>query len=477
MYDRMPTLSRDQMTKIHDASMDILSSVGVAFNDEESLAIFKKNGFKVNGKTVLFSENDVTAALESAPAHFSLTARNPAKCLNVGMDDFVFVPGYGAPFLIAADGRQRNATMEDYNNFCKLVQTSKYIDMNGFMMVEPSDIPPETAHLDMILSNILYCDKPFMGSPVSRTGAKDCLEMAAILWGGKNKIKDKPVTVSLINSLSPLQFSEEMAGSLIETARYGQACVVASLAMAGASGPITLAGILALQNAEILAGLTLAQIIKPGLPIIYGSTSSSMDMRTGGLSIGGPALSMVVSCTAQMARFYNLPSRGGGSLTDANFPDAQAGAQSAIALITAARNGINFILHACGILSAFIAMSYEKFIIDEELCGMIKKLIQPIELSDESIDIDAIKEVGIGGNYLTQPKTYELCRTEFFLQELMTVQDFDSWRKAGGKHIDQRASEILKERLAVYEKPGIDPAIELELLEFVSRRKSEMSRR
>jgi len=202
-----------------------------------------------------------------------------------------------------------------------------------------------------------------------------------------------------------------------------------------------------------------------------------MDMRTGGLSIGGPALSMVVSCTAQMARFYNLPSRGGGSLTDANYPDAQAGAQSAIALITAARNGINFILHACGILAAFVAMSYEKFIIDEELCGMVKKLMQPIEISDESIDIDSIKEVGIGGNYLTQPKTYELCRTEFFLPELMKVQDFDSWCQAGGKHIDQRASEILKERLAVYEKPGIDPAIELELAEYVSRRKSEMNRR
>ncbi|MGD9286676.1 MAG: trimethylamine methyltransferase family protein [Desulfobacterales bacterium] len=473
MYDRMPTLNRDQLTKIHDASMEILSSVGVVFNEAESLEIFKSRGFKVDGKTVFFSENDVASALESAPANFRLTARNPAKCLNVGMDDFVFVPGYGAPFLIEVDGRQRNATMADYNNFCKLVQSSKYIDMNGFMLVEPSDVPPQTAHLDMILSNILYCDKPFMGSPVSRTGAKDSLDMAAILWGGKNKIEDTPVTVSLINSLSPLQFSEEMAGSLIEMARCGQPCVIASLAMAGASGPITLAGILALQNAEILAGLTLAQTIKPGLPIIYGSTSAPMDMRTGGLSIGSPELSRVVSCTAQMARFYKLPSRAGGSLTDANFPDAQAGSQSAITLMTAARNGINFILHACGILSAFVAMSYEKFIIDEELCGMVRRLIQPIEISDESIDTDGIKAVGIGGNYLTQPKTYELCRTEFFLPKLMTVQDFDSWRKAGGNHVDQRASEIFKERLAEYERPAIDPAIESELADFVARRKNQ----
>ena len=472
MYDRMPTLTEAQMTKIHDAAMNILSSVGVAFNEEESLDIFKKNGFKVDGKTVFFSENKVRGALESAPQRFTLAARNQANSVELGDDDFAFVPGYGAPFIITSDGQKRDATMEDYDNFCKLVQTSKYIDMNGFMMVEPSDIPPETAHLDMLLSSIVLCDKPFMGSPISKEGARDAIEMAGLVWGGKDKIKDTPVTVSLINSLSPLQFSEEMAGSLIELARYGQASVLASLAMAGASGPVELAGVLAMQNAEILAGLTLAQLVRPGVPIIYGSTSSPMDMRTGGLSIGAPELSMLVSCTAQMARFYSLPSRSGGGLTDANFPDAQAGIESAMALITAARNGINFILHACGILGAYVAMSYEKFIIDEELCGMVKKLIEPIEISDETIDLPTIEEVGIGGNYLTQPKTFELCRTAFFLPELMTVQDYDGWQSAGGKRADERASDLLNKRLANYEKPDIDPSIESELSEYVTRRKA-----
>ncbi|MBW2438523.1 MAG: trimethylamine methyltransferase family protein [Deltaproteobacteria bacterium] len=472
MYDRMPTLTKAQMMKIHNAAMHILSSVGVAFNEEESIDIFKKNGFKVDGKTVFFSEKEVRGALESAPQRFTLAARNPANSVQLGGDDFAFAPGYGAPFIISSEGQKRNATMEDYDNFCKLVQTSKYIDMNGFMMVEPSDIPPQTAHLDMLLSSIILCDKPFMGSPVSKEGARDTIEMAGLVWGGKDKIKDTPVTLSLINPLSPLQFTEEMAGSLIELARYGQACVLASLAMAGAFGPVEIAGVLAMQNAEILAGLTLAQLVRPGVPIIYGSSSSPMDMRTGGLSIGAPELSMIVSCTAQMARFYHLPSRSGGGLTDANFPDAQAGIQSAMALITAARNGINFILHACGILGAYVAMSYEKFIIDEELCGMVKKLIESIEISDATIDLATIEEVGIGGNYLTQPKTFELCRTAFFLPELMTVQDFDGWQSAGGKRADERASGLLNKRLANYEKPDIDPAMESELSKYVTRRKS-----
>jgi len=471
MYDRMQTFSNEHLTRIHETSMSLLAHVGVAFNEREALEIFKKNGLKIDGKTVFFTEKDVQKALGSAPPAFMVAARNPERSVSIGHDDFVYAPGYGAPFVVQPNGEQREATMEDYDNFCKLIQTSKYLDMNGFMMVEPSDVPPETAHLDMLLSSIVLCDKAFLGSPVSKAGAKDCIEMASIVWGGKDKIEENPVTVSLINSLSPLQFAEEMAGSLIELARAGQACVVASLIMAGSSGPVTLAGVLALQNAEILAGLTLAQLVRPGAPVIYGSTSAPTDMRTGGLSIGAPEVAMVISATAQMARFYNLPCRSGGSLTDANFPDAQAGGESAINLLTAARNGVNFILHACGILGSYISMSFEKFIIDEEVCGMVRKIVQPIEVTDNSIDIDMIRQVGIGGEYLTHPKTYDLCRTEFFFPDLMNRQSYMVWHDGGAKRADEQASEVVTHRLAAYQKPDIDPGTEKDLRAFVSRRR------
>ena len=264
-----------------------------------------------------------------------------------------------------------------------------------------------------------------------------------------------------------------MVGSLIELARHGQACIIASLIMAGASGPVTLGGVATLQNAEILAGITLAQMVREGAPVIYGSTSSAMDMKTGALSIGAPALAKNINITAQMARFYKLPSRSGGGLTDALFPDGQAGVESALALATAARSGINFILHSCGILGSYIAMSFEKFLLDEELCGMLRQMLKPLDFSDESIDVEMIKKVGIGGQYLTNPKTFKLCRTEFFLPDLMSRSNYDAWSVAGKKKIHEVADDKLSKRLATYEKPDIDPTMEKELTEYVNRRKNE----
>jgi trimethylamine--corrinoid protein Co-methyltransferase len=472
MYDRMQTFTPEELTKIHDVSMQLLQNTGVAFNEPEALDIFKRHDFRVDGKTVFFTENQIRKALESAPSSFTVTARNPEKSVGVGRDNFVMVPGYGAPFVALADGSQREATMADYDNFCKLVQTSKHVDMNGFMMVEPSDVPSETAHLDMVFSSIVLCDKPFMGSPVSRQGARDCVEMAALVWGGLEALQaEGPMTVSLINSLSPLQFSEEMAGSLIELSRANQACIVASLMMAGSSGPVKLGALLALQNAELLAGITLAQLVRPGAPVIYGSTSSAMDMKSGALAIGCPELSMIVSATAQIARFYDLPSRSGGGLTDALVVDAQAGAESILALSTAVRNGVNFILHSAGILGSYIAMSFEKFLLDEEMCGMLRKLVAPIEVTDEALDIDTMQSIGIGGQYLTHPKTFQLCRTEFYLTELMNRANLHGWQAAGARRLDAVASDSLSRRLAAYEKPDIDAGIEDALSAYVSKRK------
>lgn len=466
-------LTDQELNRLHDASMEILRDVGVSFKDREAVEIFKSHGARVDGDVVFLKESHVRKALDTAPSRFTITARDPKKSLTVGGENLVLAPGYGAPFVVTPSGKQRKATLEDYNNFCKLVQTSRYLDSNGFLMVEPSDLPSDTAHLDMLMSSIVLCDKPFMGSPLSRQAAIDALEMAGIVWGGKDRIRDKPVMISVVGPISPLRYSPEMAGALIEFSKCGQPLIVTTLVMAGSSGPVTLAGVLALQNAEILAAITLTQLVNPGAPVVYGSTSSLIDMKRGTLSIGAPELSMLVSATAQTARFYGLPSRSGGGLTDSHFPDIQAGIESTLALTTAARSGINFVLHSCGILGAYIAMSYEKFFADEELCGMVRKLLRPIEITDETIDVETIKAVGIGGEYLTHPKTLGRCRTEFFLPVLMNRQDYISWKASGQKRLDEVATNALTKRLSAYNRPDIDPHIEKALTRYVAKGKKE----
>ena len=476
MYVRMQTFTEKELTNIHDASMDLLKNIGVAFNDDEALSIFKKNGFKVDGKTVFFSEKNVRQAIESAPARFRVAARNPANNVSIGGEDVAFAPGYGAIFIITRDGEQRKATMADYEAFCKLVQTSCTVNITGFLMAAPSDLPVQTAHLNMLYSNITLCDKPFMGSSVSRAGAEDCIDMASIVWGSKEKLKDTPVTVSLITPLSPLQYTAEMTGSAIALARYNQACIFGALLMAGASGPLSIAGLLVQQNAEILAGVTLTQLVRPGAPVIVGGTSAILDMRTGSLSMGAPEVARISSATIQMAKFYNLPARSGCAVTDAHFPNAQAGFESALNLYVALQNGSNFILHAAGILGAYNAMSFEKFIIDEELCSQILESLRPVAINNESIDLEFIKDVGIGGNYLTHPKTYEHCRTAFYFSNLVNRRGFSGWQEDGAKHINDRATEIFNERMSKYRKPDIDPQLEKDLLSYIQKRKKRPDR-
>jgi trimethylamine--corrinoid protein Co-methyltransferase len=363
--------------------------------------------------------------------------------------------------------------MEDYDNFCKLVHTSTVIDMNGCLMIEPSDRDVQFAHLDMIFSNLVLCDKPFLGSSVSRQAAVDSIHMAQIVWGGQDKILNKPVMMAITSSLSPLQYSAEMTGTLIEYARHGQANMVGLLMLAGATGPITLPGLLALQNAEMLAGITLTQFVNPGAPVVYGSTSTITDMRSGALSVGAPELAMIQNATLQMAKLYGLPSRGSGGLSDAHFPDMQAGVESSLALAFTIMSGANFVLHACGILGSYLGMSYEKFLVDEEICGMLRRMLRPLNVTDERIDLDSIKSVGIGGEYLTHPKTVEHCRSEFYLPDLMKRDDFATWKDAGKKRLDETVTGKLAERISGYEKPDMDPAIERDLRQFIKSRNKQ----
>lgn len=475
MFRRMSGFSDAEINKIHNASMEILRDIGVVFHDPEALEIFRKNGFQIQGKIVFFKEKQIMERLSTAPSRFVVHARNPEKDVPIGGKDFALLPGWGAPFIIDEHGEQRNALMEDYINFCKLVHTSEYLDMMGYLMVMPSDISSNISHLDMFLANLLHTDKATMASPQDRQKACDHIEMLSILWGGRDQIQNKPVTVSKINPISPLIYSEEMAGSLIEYARLGQPLQFPSAALAGTTGPVTIPGTLAVITAEALAGIALAQITNPGTPCVFGGNSSATDMRTGAMALGGPEAIIIIKAITQIAHFYGLPCKAGGSVTDAFFPDMQAGIESAISLFTALASGVNMLDQSCGILACFNAMSFEKFLIDEETCGYVRRILKPMEVSDATIAMDQIKKAGIGGTYLTFPETFSQFKKEFFIPKLAVRGGYDKWHQKGKKQIWERAVEYKTQRLAAYEMPYMDPGIEKALRAFVDFRKQEIT--
>ena len=470
---RNPNLSTAELTRIHEATLTILKDVGIRFQNEAALKIFKDHGARVDRDVVHLDGSMVESAIESAPQCFTLEGRDPAKSVTLGQDaegndNLALAPGYGSCHILTADGELKHPQRADYDNFCKLAHTSPVLNMNGCLMVDPQDIDPNKAHLHMLHSNLTLSDKPFIGSSVSARAAEDSQEMAKIAWGGD--LGDRCVMLAVINSLSPLQYSLEMTDAIMAYARNGQANMLGGLVMAGATGPVQLPGTLVVANAEYLAGIVLAQLIRPGVPVIYGGTSTITDMRAGTPSVGAPEQNVFQRMQAQMARFYKLPCRGSGGISDTFLPDGQAAMESALALSATLNGGSHFIIQSVGILASYLAASYEKFIMDEEILAHLFHTLKPVEITDDQLNLETIQSVGIGNEYLTHPTTFQNFKTEFHMPPLRRRQSHDAWFNAGAKPIHQRAGEEVARRLESYQAPEMDLGIRRELDEYVAKK-------
>jgi len=463
-------LSPNDVEKIHETSMKVMEHVGVKFPHEDVLELFEEHGFRTDGEKVFFEEQQVMDALTSVPRPFTIHAPDPDKSVVVGDGSPVFAPGYGAPFLVDYETGKREPTMEDYEDLVRLADALPNQDMSGHLLVEPADVASDAAHLLMLKAHMLHSDKPFIGSAEGDVGARNTMEMAKILFG--EDITGRPVTVGLINSLSPLGYSDEMLRALMVYAEHGQPVIIAALAMGGSTGPITLAGLLAMQSAELLAGVILTQLINPGTPAIYGSTSTNIDMKTGALAIGSPECSLMISGHGQLARYYGLPSRSGGALADASFPDAQAGFESMFGLLTTVNSGIDFVLHAGGILNAYLALSYEKLVLDDEMCGMMRRYEEGIEVAPETLAYDVIESVGSDGNYLMEMHTVERCRTEFWTPDVADRAGLEQWMETGRKRAVDLAHQRWQKLVSEHEDPPLDETTIRQLESFVEERLS-----
>ncbi|MBW2635775.1 MAG: trimethylamine methyltransferase family protein, partial [Deltaproteobacteria bacterium] len=405
-----------------------------------ALEVLSKGGARVEGERVYLSPQLVESQIKKAPAQFTIYARNPDNDVVIGGDNIAFVPGYGAPFVTDMEKGRREGTLLDFQNFVKLTGASQFQDICSGMVIEPTDVPAERRHAEMIYTALKYSDKPIMGSAMGDKCARDSVRMASILFGNERELAQKPRMISILGSLTPLSYDDRMLGAIMEYARAG---------------------------AEILAGIVLTQLVREGTPVVFSGSSSNAEMRSGALSIGSPEMAINTAATAQMARYYNLPSRGGGAVSDAKAPDAQAAYESMMSLLMAQVSGINFVLHTAGIFESYNCMSYEKFIIDDEICGMVKKIKKGYEVNEDTLGLAVIKETGPGGHFLDKDHTLKHFRSEFYLPSLSDRDSFDDWQAKGSPLCMQSANQMFKEILAAYEAPELPEGADRELRKFI----------
>ena len=464
-------LTKSQVEQIHEASMRILETIGIEFRYAPALEVLKKGGAKIDGERVFFPVRLVEEQIRKAPAEFAIYARNCDFDVMIGGTHLVFIPGYGAAFVTDLDNGRREGSLKDFENFVKLTDASPHQDICSGMVIEPTDVPHAVRHAQAIYTTIKYSSKPFMGSAMGVQGAKDSIQMASILFGSQDDLSRKPRMISILCSLTPLVYDERMLGAIMEYARVGQPQLISSLAIAGATSPVTLAGTLAVQNAEVLAGIVFTQLIREGTPVVIGGASSGTDMHTGALSIGSPEMALNTTATAQMARFYGLPVRSGGAVSDAKYPDAQAASESMMSLMMAQVSGMNIVMHSAGILESYNCISYEKFIIDDEMCGMVKRIKRGYEVNADTIAVDVVKEVGPGGHFLDKDHTFDHFRTEFFQPQLSNRDDFVSWQASGSPQSMDTANKKYKEILETYEAPELPADVDNDLQKFIEKLK------
>jgi trimethylamine--corrinoid protein Co-methyltransferase len=467
-------LSEENLLRIEAAADRILAETGIDFRDDPaSLDLWRKAGAQVDGIRVRFEPGMLREVLRTAPATFTQHARNPDRSVQIGGRSVVFAPAYGSPFVMDLDRGRRFGTLEDFRNFIRLAQASPNFHHSGGTICEPTDVPVNKRHLDMVMAHLTLSDRPFMGSVTAEERAEDSIDMARIVFGA-DFVDRNCVILGNVNVNSPLLWDGTMTTSLRAYARANQAAVVVPFILGGAMGPVTTAGALAQSLAETMAGCALTQLERPGAPVIFGNFLSSMSLRSGSPTFGTPEPAIGSMVIGQLARRLNLPLRCSGNFTTSKLPDAQAMMEGTMSMLAAIHCGANFILHSAGFLDGLLSMSYEKFMLDADLCGALHSYLDGIRMGDDELAVDAFAEVGPGNHFFGCAHTLRHYETAFWDSSLSDNEPYEKWEAAGSEDAAQRANRAWKRTLAEAEDPPLDIALREALEDFVAGRKATM---
>lgn len=465
---QLEILSRRDLEKIHGATVEVLSRLGIKVWEPTAFELFARAGAEVDKETMMvrIPESLLKETIGKAPSRFTMYGRDPKYRLRYGRKRVHFSVGGLAVKVLDFDGRARLATLQDVENFARIADACEHIH-HVSMMATPSDVPEEVYHLHATWADLKNSIKTTDGWNWTTAKTQETLDLAAIVRGGAEELMKKPLLLGFTNPVSPMQLSKELIEGAILFAQYNQPMLYAPEALAGATAPATLAGLLVQQNAEVLSGIMVSQLVRPGAPVLYGTVSAVLDMRTGAPALGGPEVGLFNIAAAQLARYYRLPSRGTGGNTDSKLVDAQAGLETAMSLLMASLAGMNFIYDAAGVLDGSLTFSYEKLIIDNEICGMITRILDGVEITDETLAVDEICKVGPAASFLGTPFTFKMFRKEHFIPALLDRKSREAWEKAGGKDLVAVAREKAQQILKEHQPEPVERSVAAEAEQFI----------
>jgi len=480
---KIPTydiLSEDSLAQIEATAERILSEIGIEFReDPETVALFRAAGAEVNELTkdswnLRFAPGMIRQILRTAPARFTQHARNPANTVEIGGDAMVLAPSYGSPFVMDLDKGRRYGTIEDFENFVKLAQMSPNLHHSGGTICEPTDIAVNKRHLDMVYAHIRYSDRAFLGSITAPERAEDSIEMCRILFGA-DFVDQNCVIMGNFNTTSPLVIDGITSRGIRAYAAAGQGSIHLPFLLGGAVAPLTMAGSLAQCLAESMVSCAITQLVRPGAPCVLASFISSMSLRSGSPTFGTPEPALASLAMGQLARRLNLPLRCAGNFSTSKLPDAQAMQQSMMSMMSAVQCGANYILHSAGFLDGLLSMSYEKFILDTDLCGALHAYLKGFEVNEDTLGFDALAEGGPGEHLFSTQHTLRHYQTAYWDSAVDDHQPWETWDEKGGIDAATRANARWKAQLAAYEAPALDEGVDEALKDFIAQKKGEVA--
>ena len=469
-------LSSDQVETIHLASLRILREIGFEVLGDRALALLETAGAEVDRarRSARLDDGLVEELVAKAPAEFRLHARNSGRDVVLGGDHLVFSSVGGPAFVTDLDRGRRAGNFADFVDYVKVISSLDIIHQEAGGPLEPTDLPVATRHLDMYQALIGLLDKTWHCLGAGRRVVDDAIEMSCLSRGiDRDELARRPSLITIINTNSPLRLDGPMSDGLIEMALHGQPVVATPFTLAGAMTPVSLAGAIAQQNAEALFLIALAQIVRPGSPMVYGAFTSNVDMRSGAPAFGTPEYVKGAFASGQMARRYRLPWRS-SNVTASNVVDAQAAYESEMAVWGAVMGGVNLLYQGAGWLEGGLTASFEKLIVDAEILQMMAEVLVPFPVNQAELGFEAMVDVGPGGHFFGTAHTLERYETAFYRPLLSDWRNFETWRDDGARTATERANGIWKALLAEFEAPALDPGIESELAAFVARRKREI---